>query len=484
MDNGRALKVFSLFFNQKFGKSLIVKGKPGAGKTTFALEFLDSVRENTPVYYLPARFSDDPLKEIFPWLSEVSSLSRKQQMINNGFSKVGTDSLSKLEKMIEEGKISTRMSEAENGLVLNIEDLIPEIKALYQFVNDNFDKSPIIVVDSIDALSEKYDIDKILLFSLLQNDLVEKSNANLIVVIEEKENTKLEYFSDGVVSLDYFMNDDMLVRSISVEKLRGISIGSTPFFLFSLKEGRFNSFKRAEVKYPNKRIKAPQKSKNVEFEVPLGNDEFSKLIPSGHNSIPLGSVIMLHRQDNSTSVDQIVNLVKNNIIRNTIMDRRGVIDVTSSSYETSRNLINVVDPEILKHYITAEKSKRSNSYVINLEGKSIIEDFPNEVIDFFMSSSSRPDIYFFSSDFLAFTYGSNFFGDLVNLINGIRTTGAIVIITDDDFYKRISHYSSLTIHFKDVKGYVLVSSSPNKVFVASPKYTTEEWPELDLFEIN
>ncbi|WP_075056661.1 hypothetical protein [Thermogymnomonas acidicola] len=54
------------FFDQHFGKSLIIKGRPGAGKTTFALDFLDMMRSERPVYYLPARFEDSRYSRLSP----------------------------------------------------------------------------------------------------------------------------------------------------------------------------------------------------------------------------------------------------------------------------------------------------------------------------------------------------------------------------------------------------------------------------------
>ncbi|EQD28688.1 transcriptional regulator, gvpD related protein, partial [mine drainage metagenome] len=170
--------------------------------------------------------------------------------------------------------------------------------------------------------------------------------------------------------------------------------------------------------------------------------------------------------------------------KRTISEGRGVIDVTSSSYETSRTLVSVVDTDLLKHYITAERTKRSNPYVINLEGKSMFADFPNEVIDFFMSSSVRPNVYFFSTDFLSFTYGPTFIGELINIINEIRITGIVVIIADNEYYEKLSHYSGLTIHFLESSGSVLVSSGTNKLFTLKVSKDEEDWPTIELTEIN
>jgi hypothetical protein len=147
-------------------------------------------------------------------------------------------------------------------------------------------------------------------------------------------------------------------------------------------------------------------------------------------------------------------------------------------------LVSVVESDLLKHYITAERTKRSNPYVINLEGKSMFADFPNEVIDFFMSSSVRPNIYIFSTDFLSFTYGPNFIGELINIINEIRITGIVVIVADNEYYEKLSHYSGLTIHFSEVSGSILVSSGTNKLFVMNIEKDKEGWPIIKLTEIN
>ena len=95
----------------------------------------------------------------------------------------------------------------------------------------------------------------------------------------------------------------------------------------------------------------------------------------------------------------------------------------------------------------------------------------------------RYHLYFFSTDFLVFTYGPDFFGDLVNLINGIRTTGAIIIITDDEYYGKISNYPSMTIHFREVSGYTVINSAPMISYAAIPQYDQNAWPNLKLYEM-
>ncbi|MHB8361243.1 MAG: gas vesicle protein GvpD P-loop domain-containing protein [Thermoplasmataceae archaeon] len=485
MDDNKVLGFFSEFFNQKYGKSLIIKGKPGSGKTTFVLEFTGVIYKENPVHYLSSRFSDDPLKEIFDFIDEVSYRANKDAIeYKEDFKSVKTDSLKKLEQMIEEKEVNSSSKGFNSGLIFNIQEVIPEINAIYSFVDENAGTNPIIILDSIEALSQKYGIDEGVLFSVLQNDLVEHSGAGLIVVLENTGNAQLEYFADGVVSLDYKLFNDYLLRTLRIEKFRGLAIGSNPTYLYSLKDGRFNAFPQPVFEYPKKRLKKPKDTTVKEYEVPLGNNSFSSMITGGSEGVPLGTVVLIHRKSVSENLDNAVNLFKNNLIKRTISEGRGVIDVTSSSYETSRTLVSVVDTDLLKHYITAERTKRSNPYVINLEGKSMFADFPNEVIDFFMSSSVRPNVYFFSTDFLSFTYGQSFIGELINIINEIRITGIVVIIADNEYYEKLSHYSGLTVHFLESSGSVLVSSGTNKLFAMKVSKDEENWPTIELTEIN
>lgn len=483
MPNEDLMSLLRQFFFQGTGKSLIVKGKPGAGKTTFALEFIGQIKDDTPVFYLPARSYDEPLRDKFPWIKEIKSgkIYANQNQVN--LNSVVRNSLERMEKSIEE-KITTKESyNYDTGLVFNVSELMPDIEAMYDFVNENLGMNPIIVLDSIDALSETYKLNRELLFSILQKDLVESSGAGLICVMEEKESTKLEYFSDGVISLDYMLNEHFLVRSVVLDKLRGVSVGSSPFFLYTLLNGVFLPFQRIPVLYPESKVEHVLKDDTKQFSVSIGSPSLAVLNESEDSNIPLGSVLMIHRVNNTNNVDEIVKLIKNNLVMNTISNGRGVIDASSSNYETSRVMISAADKEWISHYITAEKSKKSNPYIINIEGKSVEDDFPSEVLEFYLSSSAKPAVYIFSTDYLRFIYGDQFLGGLSNLLNPIRTTGIIMIIADEEDYQKLSHYANMTIHLREIRGYVVANSNSNHYYAASVVYSEDKWPGVVLTEI-
>ncbi len=476
------LDIFHDFFNQKFGKSLIVKGRPGTGKTTFTLELASRLQEDQPIHFLSSRFNDEPLKGAFPFIDKISyRVNKERYTFTEQFSNVSTDSLRKLEQILEEKNVGSDFS-GGNGLIFDIKEVIPELNAMYSFVENNFDLGPVVVLDSIEAIAQKYNIDEATLFSVIQNDLVEKSGAGLIAVLESTSNDKLEYFSDGVVSLSMEIDNNYMVRTMRIEKLRGLSLGSMPFFSYSLLNGRFSLFPILTGEYPSTQIPLLAPEIDVQHTVSLGNEDISKLTPTGKSSVDVGDLVLIHRMEITDRTDYAVNLIKNSLIRRTIADERGVIDASSSSYESSKILSATIDSDHLKHYITTAKTKRTNPYVVNLEGKNLTEDFTSEAIEYFTGSSKRPNVYIFSTDFLNFTYGDNFVGDFLTILNEIRITGSVFLICDEDFYKKISHHATFSIHIHENDGFTFLNAGGNKHFNIQNYKDDSGWSSYKLIE--
>src|SRR5437667_10144277 len=59
-----------LKFLQTPGQVLLVQGPPGSGKTTFALEILNSLEETHKIY-ASSRVAPARLRQHFPWIDEV-----------------------------------------------------------------------------------------------------------------------------------------------------------------------------------------------------------------------------------------------------------------------------------------------------------------------------------------------------------------------------------------------------------------------------
>ena len=64
------------FFGKPGGRSLLVKGPAGSGKTTFALQLLEDMADPKKSFYLSSRVSDQALFRQFPWLEKESMKNR------------------------------------------------------------------------------------------------------------------------------------------------------------------------------------------------------------------------------------------------------------------------------------------------------------------------------------------------------------------------------------------------------------------------
>jgi hypothetical protein len=98
-----------------------------------------------------------------------------------------------------------------------------------------------VVVDSIEGISHKYNLEMEEVVMCFQKDLVENSNVNVVMVLEKSDAGGLEYLVDGVISLSRSEIEERRIRYSHMEKLRATEI-SQPFYSMTLHGGRFRIF--------------------------------------------------------------------------------------------------------------------------------------------------------------------------------------------------------------------------------------------------
>jgi KaiC/GvpD/RAD55 family RecA-like ATPase len=184
--------------------SLLIKGNPGTGKTTFALTLMDNLDHNSNYFYISTRQSIKQLSYFYPWVSKFT---------------IPTES--KYEYKFEDA----RLDEPES-LFERITNQLMDVK------------SPIIIIDTWDAIASFMDRE-----SRLNNERVlqiwrERAGAKLIFLSESCESTLLDSIVDGVITLKYNFKNSNYCRKLYINKLRGISIGCSRYN-FSLFNGLF-----------------------------------------------------------------------------------------------------------------------------------------------------------------------------------------------------------------------------------------------------
>ncbi|MFI5406796.1 MAG: RAD55 family ATPase, partial [Nitrososphaerales archaeon] len=184
--------------------SLLIKGKPGTGKTTFALTLLDNLTDDSNYFYISTRLSLKQLSFYYPWVEKF-------------FSK-------------DENKPGYRFEDAR----------LDEPESLFERItNQLMDvKSPVIIIDTWDTIASFMDRE-----SRLNNERVlqiwrERAGAKLIFLSETFDLGILDSIVDGVITLDNRIFESNNNRQMTINKLRGLPIRCSSYS-YSLYHGVF-----------------------------------------------------------------------------------------------------------------------------------------------------------------------------------------------------------------------------------------------------
>ena len=252
LQKGHISKEINDFFSEGGGKSIILKGCPGTGKTTFALEVLNHFRSIANVCFVSSRIDEHALKKHIKWIDFDLLLSKGNDEGSKSSIEgiISRKELNRMESRVEEGDEFLEEDldgEKSSGCVegntwtFDITSILPEIDCLYDTLEAAKKDMSLIAIDSIDSLGEKYGISPRRLLKMLQKDLVERSGVNVIFILETSHSNQMEYIGDGVISLEMEDISGRRLRSMKIEKLRGQQI-MMPSIPFTLKGGHFNCF--------------------------------------------------------------------------------------------------------------------------------------------------------------------------------------------------------------------------------------------------
>jgi len=228
------------FFNSFPGQTFLVKGRPGTGKSIFALEILREFSERGNGLYISTRMEPRRLYAISPWIREFiperNVIDATQRKLRRSL------------KLESERRIKT----FDYGTVLEF------FKAIYEDAEEM--ENPMIIFDSWDGVISHLNLDGEAA-SLTQSicDFCRDLETHVVFVAEREEQTYVDFIVDGVVTLRKYwiagspVEEDVkncMVREIEINKLRGIYI-KQPKYLFTLKDGRFRSFSPFMEKIPS-----------------------------------------------------------------------------------------------------------------------------------------------------------------------------------------------------------------------------------------
>ncbi|HEY1211892.1 MAG TPA: gas vesicle protein GvpD P-loop domain-containing protein [Nitrososphaera sp.] len=209
--------------------SLLVKGDAGTGKTTLALTILKTLGSENNFFYISTRTSPKQLFQYYPWLNDfVAKFKRKNSNVSS-------------EKEVLPSFEDARLDEPES-LFERITNQLMDIK------------SPVIIIDSWDAIASFMDREARLNNERVLQTWRERAGAKLLFISEHPTDSTLDFIVDGIVELKQNYFSDVKVRQIFLLKLRGIRI-NRPSYIYTLENSLFRSFSpyRSIMFQPHKR---------------------------------------------------------------------------------------------------------------------------------------------------------------------------------------------------------------------------------------
>jgi len=209
------------FFADEYGKTLLIKGAPGSGKTVFALTLLSTLKGNGA--YLSTRVDPDTLYMQHPWIKGL----------------ISPDNIVDATQSEREHATKTKEITIKPLKYTGVPDFL---KAVY--VRTEKMEKTIVIVDSWDAVASYTGYYEPKEKEKLEHNLCDfsrKTRTKVILLGESIRQTSLDYLVDGVIVIESDLYEERRLRRMFMQKLRGCEIRN-PVRLFSLTEGIFKSF--------------------------------------------------------------------------------------------------------------------------------------------------------------------------------------------------------------------------------------------------
>ena len=491
------------FFQTPGGHSVIVKGVAGTGKTTFALQLTEELGGINTSYYMSTRVSDTSLYNQFPWLKErvkatgttvagkhytktliedpvleeegmqvsleVRVLSEKESERPKRVTdkRVDRSELQKLEGRIEMGEEGDESyptvgegEVTESSLVFDLGSDLPEIDMAYDAVERNLPLRTLVVIDSIDALSERYGLQASKLINTLQKDLVENSKANVLYVLEASGNTKLDYLGDGVISFKGEYYAGRRLRIMEIEKLRGSEIRQHRY-LYTLDGGRLRAFEVSQHQRPNVADTWRAISDTSKDRVSTGfaalDTLFGGLKPGGSLLLEVGAHVPV----------QIIDEFRTGLICNFAMLNRGVAHVPPGklSAENVKQMVapylndGIFDEHVRIFESTPIGTLEESSIVIHMEGANADTDLKWNNVQYRLPKVKSPILSLMAFDTLESVYGSNVLEELTAHMSTVKRRRDVFLgmcTSTTVSNRKLADLSDVHVKVENIDGAVLI----------------------------
>jgi 3-dehydroquinate dehydratase len=323
-----------------------------------------------------------------------------------------------------------------------------DIEFIYEMVEKDRDTRRIFVIDSIDALAERYGLDPNILITSLQKDLVEGYGQNLLYVLESPE-PLLDYLGDGVVVMDRSEVDRRRVREIELLKLRGCEI-SRPRYLFTLRNGKMMTF---NLDVTRKEATNSQWSAiaDTDGKVSSGMPDLDRLIGGG---IERGSIVLIELGQSVPL--HVAESIERSLVANFIMLNRGVLWFPSRrvSAETVRaHMAEIVPREKFEKQVrvpeVASQVELSAQFIMPVEGANAGVDLKWKNVSYMLGGGEQPYLSLLGFDTLESVYGEKVMDQIMDHLGAMKKNKGVAVCVTSKSTKSTSRLSDIaSVHIK------------------------------------
>jgi len=307
--------------------TVLLKGAPGTGKTTYAITLLEQLcHGDAKGVYISTRIDPSVLYKQFPGLE--SRIPRKN--------------------IID----ATQSEFSESEFQVIYEDDTSFLRSVYGLVAE--EDVTILIIDSWDAVSFQIGKENKESIEKLENsmlDIARKTKTRLLLISEYSGEKKMDYLVDSIIRLEKDKVDDRTIRRMYVDKLRGFIVPHTSY-PFTLEAGKFTHFDATATKLGMGKYRVIKRNKGNEEKsnsyYSTGIDDLDLII----GGYPKGSFVLLEIADDSIS--QSYRPVLFHTISNFMLNGGGVIYMPEEgSYSSSvkQLLLEYLDAKVLDKYL-------------------------------------------------------------------------------------------------------------------------------------
>lgn len=474
MDVGTATfpKEMVKFLSSPGGHSLIIRGMAGTGKTTLALQTIEELASVQQSYYMSTRVSDQSLFNQFPWLldkvkeGEILKARKKVRKkadseaqvekillglaaikgeLKNEKVKSPRRELMRLQGIIESGG-EEQVAEPGAGpgeLTVTIGSTMPEIEMAYDIVDKALPERTLVVIDSIDALAEKYGVPPSRMINALQKDLVEGCGTNMVYVLETPD-PLLDYLGDGVIYLSQSNSTGRRIRDLDILKLRGCEIRQ-PKYVYTLLGGRVRTFEYSRYSKPDKPEPFEALGDPDGRHVSTGNPDLDGMIEGG---LKKGTITLIELSPGVPVVAS--SPIENGIICNFVSQGRGVawVPTKKTGAEPAREelLGFLKESEFDKNVRILEPHAATaapHPFAMTLEGEDVKVDIKWQDVQYALKNTGPPNLAIFGFDSLESIYGPGVLDGLMEFLTSLLNNDGVFVATVTPSVKSTSRLSDL-----------------------------------------